>query len=64
MRIIDRITLSLMFGFVVAVIPAVPLILLMSLVEDRPPFWLWPFFGIFFSLIAYPATRSSYGNDH
>jgi len=56
----QRVIAALLLGFILGAVPATPLVLLSSFTEDRPAFWLWPFFGFAFALCAYPATKAKF----
>ena len=57
MKIFSDFFLSIVFGYMVASVPALPVIFLGGLSQDRPPFWLWSFFALPISLLAFLAMR-------
>lgn len=42
---LDRLLLCLFLGAFEGCIPALPLMLMSSFADDKPAFWLWPFFS-------------------
>ena len=50
---LSRIGFSLLMGIIGGAIPALPLTLISSFVDDKPNFWFWPLFGTLFAVIVF-----------
>jgi hypothetical protein len=56
---LGRILFSVITGMVLGALPALPLFLISSFVDDRPNLWFWPLFGGVFTIVIFfsPAAK-------
>lgn len=48
-----RAVMSWLVGMFIGALPACPILVMSSFSEDRPAFWIWPFFGTIIGVLMF-----------